>query len=215
MRIKEVPVFKFDELEENVQEKVIEKFREHNLDYEWYDHLFEDIATIAELFGLDIRTRTVKLMNGKTRLDPCIYFSGFWNQGDGACFEGDYEYKKGGLKEVKKYAPADTELHEIVRGLQELQRKYFYKVTARTYHRGHYYHELCMVIDAWYTTVDNEYTFNMEGDDYEELCDLLRSFAQWIYSMLQKEYEWLNSDEEIIDLITENEYEFEKNGEIA
>ena len=37
----------------------------------------------------------VRLMGGGTRAKPCIWFSGFWSQGDGACFEGYWSNAKG------------------------------------------------------------------------------------------------------------------------
>ncbi len=45
MRIKETKVYPFDELLEDVKEKVIEGFYDINVDYEWWDWAFEDAAT--------------------------------------------------------------------------------------------------------------------------------------------------------------------------
>ena len=83
----EETLYKFDELEGS-QEKA----------REWYRGLIEADSIrspsmrmrpqSAALMGLDIRTRPVKLMNGGTRYDSCIYWSGS-SQGDGACFEDD------------------------------------------------------------------------------------------------------------------------------
>lgn len=68
--------------------ELLEKYRNVNVEYDWWDNLIEDFAEQLAEVGITVSTHEVKLMNGKTRQDPNIYFSGFWSQGDGACFEG-------------------------------------------------------------------------------------------------------------------------------
>lgn len=204
MRTLETAVYKFDELSDTAKSYALEKLYDINVDYEWWDFLFDDVADIAELFGLDIRRTRVEQVNGKQHYKPTIYFSGFSSQGDGACFEGRYSYQKGGLKAVMSHAPKDEELHRIVRDLQNLSRKNFYKVTFRTYHRGHYSHENCMYLE------------NYEGaEQYEDdFLEVMRDFARWVYSRLEAEYDYLTSEEQIIESIRSNEYEFTEEGEL-
>ncbi len=135
-----------------------------------------------------------------------VYYSGFWSQGDGACFEGGYSYVKGSVYKVKEHAPLDTELHRIVTALALLQHNNFYKLSATVKHRGYYYHENR-------TDIDIEGT---EKDDTENsLKELLRDFMRWIYSQLEKDYEFQNSDETVDENIIANEYEFTEEGNIA
>jgi len=68
--------------------KLLEEYRNVNVEYDWWDDLFEDFVEQLTEVGITASTHEVKLMNGKTRQDPNIYFSGFWCQGDGAYFEG-------------------------------------------------------------------------------------------------------------------------------
>ena len=70
------------------QSKLLEEHRNVNVEYDWWDSLIEDFAEQLTEVGITASTHEVKLMNGKTRQDPSIYFSGFWCQGDGAYFEG-------------------------------------------------------------------------------------------------------------------------------
>ena len=70
------------------QSKLLEEYRNVNVEYDWWDSLIEDFAEQLTEVGITADTHEVKLMNGKTRWDPNIYFSGFWSQGDGAYFEG-------------------------------------------------------------------------------------------------------------------------------
>lgn len=195
MRIIETKAYQLHELSSEAQEKAIDNFRNHEgyLDYGWWDFVYEDVKTIAALFGLEIDE---------------IYFSGFYSQGDGACFEGYYSYKKGGLKAVEEYAPTDMELYGIVKGLQDIQRRYFYGLTANTKHRGHYYHSSCMNISV-YQNAGMDYA-NIDVE--REITDLLRQFADWIYSKLKDEYKYLMSDEGVRATIELNEYEFDEEG---
>lgn len=127
MREITVKVHKFQELPANVQNSIIKKRQQINGEYfDGKDCIYDDVATIAGLFGLEFDQRHIPLMNGSTRPESAIYYSGFWSQGDGACFEGTYRYKKGALKTVKEYAPQDTTLHQIVTDLQYIQAKHFF-----------------------------------------------------------------------------------------
>jgi len=211
MRIIEAKVYKFDELPDEAKEVARQWWRDcENADSSTFDYTYEDVATIAETFGLDIRTRPVKLMNNTTRYDPCIYFSGFSSQGDGACFEGEYRYKAGALKAIKAEYPTAKELHRIVKELQELQRKNFYRVHCSMRHSGHYYHSGCMQVNC-----ENSYDSYLPVVGEDDFIQCMRDFADWIYNQLENEYDWIMSDEQVDDSIVANEYEFDEEGNIS
>jgi hypothetical protein len=209
MRTIEQTVFKFSELTDNAKEKAREWWR---ADYDIHlDHVIDDAATVAALFGLDIGKTNVRLMNGRTRAEPAVYWSGFWSQGDGASFDGDYAYCKGALDAVKSYAPQDADLHTIVRRLQRVQARNFYRLTAGVYKSNHHYcHEMTMRFDVSRT----DYA-RVSDDDAEELSDCLRDFARWIYRALETEWEYQASDESIDELMECNGYEFDEDGRIV
>lgn len=216
MRTQTIEIFKFNELSDDAKENARQDYRVNGFSYDWWDCVYEDAAIIAELFGLDIKTRTENLSNGKKLFNQiAIYFSGFSSQGDGACYEGSYSYKKGGLKAVKEYAPVDEKLHAIVKQLQDLQRRYFYKITAKTKHQGHYSHEYCMYIDAEHENPKAYGSDYLPVSDHDALTDILRSFAKWIYKQLEAEFDGLNTDEAIDETIEANDWEFYANGEMA
>ena len=75
-------------------------------------------------------------MGGGTRARPCIWFSGFWSQGDGACFEGYWSHAKGVNARIRDYAPTDATLHCIADRLQAIQRRNFYQLAAEVSRRG-------------------------------------------------------------------------------
>lgn len=199
MRTETIPYeyYQFDELSDDAKGKAREWYRKGALDYDWWDYVYEDAKTIGMLMGIDIDK---------------IYFSGFWSQGDGACFEGSYGYKKGSLKAVKEYAPQDEKLHNIVKDLQLIQKPNFYQLYATVRHSGYYQHSGCTDISVSRDSVNYQY---MTEDVEDGITQTLREFMDWIYTRLEKEYEWLVSDEQVDESIRTNEYEFTKEGGIA
>lgn len=206
----ETEIYKFDELSDQAKEKAREWWRDCQAgDSDWHDFIFEDAVQCAKILGIEIATHSVKLMGGGTRQDPTIYFSGFWSQGDGACFEGYYSYAKNAPKLIRKHAPQDAELHRIADCLFTIQQQAGYGLTASMKHRGHYNHSGCMTVD-----VEHARGWNVELWE-DSLTQLMRDFADWIYNQLQKEYEYQNADEQVDDAIRANEYEFESDGRIV
>jgi hypothetical protein len=188
-------VYNFEELKPEIQEKVIQDLYDINTDYNgWHDSTIEDIKTIAGLIGIEIEN---------------IFYSGFSSQGDGACFEGRYEYNKTALQELKAYSPNEKEPIRIATALKELQRENKNELTATVKHSGYYYHENCTVINVF---KNYEYEFNEETE--EAVINLLKDFMRWIYKALQKDYDYLTSREAIIDTIKANDYTFLENGKI-
>lgn len=211
MRQQTIDLFQFDELDEDAKERARDWYREGALLDDWYESVYEDAARIMEVLGIRSQ-KPVKLMSGGTRYDPCIWFSGFSSQGDGACFEGSYSYAKGSRKAIREYAPQDTELHRIADTLADTQRRYFYRLSANVDHSGHYYHEGCTRIDVSY---DGDDYRDIDGDDDDAIQEALRDFMRWIYRALEREHDYLMSDESVDESIRANEYEFDEDGNRA
>jgi len=209
MRTESVRIYEFDELDDSTKTRAIEDYRVHGIDHDWHEATIDMLAEIADWLGIDTRVRRVKLMNGNTRLDPAIGYSGFWSQGDGAHFEGTYEYSRGALKRIRTECPQDTELHRIASELQELQRPYFYSLCASVNHSGFYQHENCTIIDVYSDVRD------VDADTVNEVQTLLRDFMRWMYRTLEREYEYQTSDEYISEIIRANEYEFYADGSMV
>lgn len=197
MRTQTISIYKFEELEDSAKEKARDWYRQGALDYDWWDCTFYDANEIAALMGIQIER---------------IYFSGFSSQGDGACFEGYYAYKKGSVEDVKAYAPQDKELHDIALNLSKIQRKSFYRLSAHVKHTGHYYHSGCTSIDV---QNDNTYSAYVSDDIEEAISEALRDYMNWIYRRLEAEHDYLMSEESVDESIITNEYEFHEDGAIA
>lgn len=67
----ETTVYRLGELSDAAKDKARAWYREGGLDYDWYDAVYEDFQRIAEILGLNLKTRTIRLMGGGTRQDPC------------------------------------------------------------------------------------------------------------------------------------------------
>ena len=204
-------VYQFDELSGKAKERAREWYRQGNCeDSFWSETVIDDAAEIATMLGIDLCQTAI--------------FSGFWSQGDGACFEGTWHAKDVQADKLKAYAPQDKELHRIVDGLAELAKEYpdgYFSVK----HRGHYSHSECTSFDV---ELPNEKEEELDygspewktlqvklGEDEDTLIQLARDFMDWIYKQLEKEWDYQNSDEQVDEAIKANEYEFLENGQRA
>lgn len=217
MRIQETTVYSFDELSETAKEKARDWYRQATSDdFSQFgaESALEDANRMATMLGIDISTHMVKLMGGGTRQDPTIYYSGFCSQGDGASFSGTYAYKAGSVQAVAKEAPTgdgkafkgNNELNRIARELQAIQRPHFYRLQASISASGR---SLSHFIGV---DVERSDSVNVPSEDVDALTELIRDFADWIYRQLEREYEYLQSNESVDESIRANEYEFTEHG---
>ena len=202
-------VYRLDELSDAAKEKARAWYREGGFDYDWYDSVFEDFQRIAEILGICLKTRPVRLMGGGTRQEPQISFTGFWSQGDGASYQAFYAFRKNATREIRSYAPKDTRLHAIADDLQAIQRRNFYQLRADVGHRGRYCHEYCMAVSV---ERDSPTWQDMTPDAKDAVIEALRDLARWLYRQLEREYEYLSSDEAVDETITVNQYTFTETG---
>lgn len=192
MQVIETKVYEFNELSETAKDRARDWWCE-NGNFFNADHVIYDAKSAGDCLGIDIEK---------------IYYSGFSSQGDGACFDGRYTYKPKWGEALKAYAPKDETLKRIGKALQDAQKKHFYKLEAKTTHRGHYYHSGCMTID-----VENRDDRGRDiGYQETEISDALRGFADWVYRQLEAAYEWETADDQVDETITANGYTFTEDG---
>lgn len=135
----------------------------------WYESVFDDFCEICRILGFDVSPSDIR-------------FSGFWSQGDGASFTGSYAYAKGAAERIREYAPGDAELHNVADSLQVMQKRRFYGVTAS--------------IDRVSSRYSHENTCRAnigdvgDIDDESVIEDCRRELCQWLYSVLEREYEY-------------------------
>ena len=202
-------VYRLHELSDAAKEKARAWYRDVGVDDDWHDAVFGDFETICDILGVTLRTRTVPLFGGRSREKPCIYFSGFWSQGDGACFEGSYAYAPQASVRIREYAPKDMELHRIACVLQAIQRRNFYGLTANIRHRGRYCHEYCMSISVDRDSATNQ---DMTRDAEDLVVEALRDLARWLYQTLEQDYADRTSDTAVDETIAANAWTFTQTG---
>ena len=207
LEIVETTVYRLDELAEAAKDKARGWYREGAVSEDWYEFVYEDFETIAIMLGVQLKTQPVRLYGGGTRETPRIFFSGFWSQGDGACFEASCRYQPGAVKAIRQHAPQDTELHDIAETLQAIQRRNFFQLTADVTHRGHYFHEYSIDI-----VVNREGPQPVTAEDEQWVAEALRDLARWLYRQLEREYDYQTSDEAVDEAILANEYTFTQEG---
>ena len=207
-RVIERTVYRFHELSDKAKARARDPYRAQGLRDQWWDFVYEDAVRVANILGISITE--------KSGPSPAIYFSGFSSQGDGACFQGGYTPKPGNetTEGIRSECPQDEELHRIADALALLQ------VSARVQHgqrieanittSGSYCHSGTMNVDATYTEGDSP-----DPEIAEELQQLIRDFADWIYARLEDEYDWLNSNEHIDEALLDGDNEFEESGALV
>ena len=205
----ETTVYLLHELSDGAKDKARSWYREVGFDFDWYDAVYDDFERICAILGVSLATRTVRLFGGGVRPKPCIWFSGFWSQGDGACFEGHYRHAKGARTQIRAYAPRDAELHRSADCLDAAQRRNFYQLQATLTHRGRYYHEHCMTISV---ERDSPTGQDMSRDAEDIVIEAMRDLARWLYRQLEREYDDQTSDASIDDAICANAYTFTEEG---
>ena len=209
-RIVKTTVYELKELSGSARERARAWYRESCLDYDWHECIYEDFETVCGLLGVTLRTSPVRLMGGGTRQKPHVYFSGFWSQGDGASFEGTYAYARGAARTVRAHAPKDAELHAITDALADIQRPNFYQLGADIRQSGRYCHEYTMAI---HVERDSPTWQDMTDCADTTVIEALRDLARWLYRQLEREYNYLTSDEAVDETIMANEWTFTAQGQ--
>ena len=140
MREITVKAYKFDELSEAAQERALNEFRYIDVDGDWYENVYYPIRTAGKLLGLEI---------GDIHFETDLY----------CIFDAHYRYVRGAVKAIQAEFPHATDLHEVARKLQALQRRHFYSLS-------------CNVASQRDT---NSYQCFRFGEDYEceDLGDIL------------------------------------------
>lgn len=192
---------KYAELNDAAKEKARQWWKDlvFNDSCDW-EAVYEDANTVAALMGITIDKRSFKRVNGSTGYELDIEFDLAYCQGDFAHFSGRYTYAKGSVKAIKDYAPKDEKLHDFAKRLQAVQRRNFYKVFA-TIRNGR-------------TEAERNDWTSLSREDEKEVQSVITDFGQWIYEQLRTEYEYQTSDEQVIEAIEANDYQFCEHGAI-
>ena len=202
MKTKTITLYQFSELSDKAKEKAIEQLRDINVDYyDWNDYLIDDWQKTLNKIGFE---------NAK------IAYSGFWSQGDGASFTADVDIEK--LLSSMTYCATKYKNARIFELVSLLHDKNAINIHLAKNHWGtHYSHERTVSLN-----IDIDYPYERGSfwpkivEQFENALDDFRiDLCSAVYTSLENEYNYLTSDESIIEIIEANDYEFTINGELA
>jgi hypothetical protein len=178
---------------------MIEKYRTINVDYDdWYQPVYEMFKARMEAIGIFVDR---------------IFWSGFWSQGDGACFEGN-------VQDWGKYL---THLgYDDATLIDAAVNCWHYKWEQS----GHYYHSNSVSYDDGVYLPENPYWHwhqpemndefraavwdaTMERHDLLRLTEAiqedLKSSMDDLYKELEEWYDDLTSDESVVEAMVAND----------
>jgi len=194
---KEYKVYDFDELKPEVQEKIIERLAEQELESDWWEYsgiidcIKEDLL---ETYGIECENIWFDLYGGRY------------------CSLGSPR-----IVDVKKFLiAAGAEKWMIAEHLNTTERIWDIDLLDIGITDNHVagYNEVCVEHNGFIDTVDGE---ENEGDLEEEmginLTEFLTDVLRENIKRIEKEQEYISSRENIIELIEINEYKFLENGE--
>lgn len=206
--------FKFADLSKEAKERAREEYRESNsFDEYHYDCIFEDAVAIAALLGITIDKRGYSDDPGAWAKKPDISFSGFCSQGDGASFQGSYTYVPDAITSVTAYCFKDETILRIATKLSVLQATRVLlslePLTGEILTYGSYCHSGTMRFDSRHP--DDSESHELDDQHEEQIIQLMRDFADWIYERLEAEYDYIDSDEYIDEQLQDDEFDEDGN----
>lgn len=218
---------KYEDLDDKAKEKAREWYtRNAFCDSSDWDHVYADAVRIGALMGIEIGMRSVLKVRGGSYEEPDINFSGFWSQGDGACWAGYLRTAQceGAVERVRKETGANEALGELAG-----QAEAIHGMIAA-------HHMMRRLADADfdddYPEVELGMSIKIEGkshhgfstrmrdvevtDEIEKAVnEFVEEFADWIYNSLESEHDYQTSDEAVVEAITSNNYNFDEDGDIS
>ena len=199
--MKTIDCYTFDEIvaqneDGERREKIIHKYRDINVDYDWWQFVYDDFKQLAKSKGFEVNK---------------MYFSGFYSQGDGAMFEGRLDDIN---LVVTNYA--DMFRFDVDKRILNLINKGIISVYWNVTHRGHYYHSHCsdknfsVEFNGWgkCSNFDN-IQYHLDTIEFT-LEEIYHDLCHQLYKDLEAEYESLTSDESVSETLRMNEYHFDE-----
>lgn len=207
--VEEKTEFTFDELSEKAKDKARSDYTSGEYPHiEWWEHIYYDAVNMGQMLGIEIGTTThAGRKPGTTYQTINIWFSGFSSQGDGACFEGDYSYAPDAVKHINE----ETNDEELLRIAKELT---LMQVTQRLH--GLEYFTAAITVAGPSNCIRTEirdWGVDEVGEpDEDKFKQLMEDFASWIYKQLEKENDYLYSDEYVDEELSEKDCVFDESG---
>jgi hypothetical protein len=194
METVELVLYQIDELSEKARQKAIDNNRDWNVDgFDWWCNVYDDYKRELEERGF---------------FAPEIWFSGFCSQGDGACFDAQID-----LNELLNWVSDKSKYRHLVPFIEDGT---IHASIEKNSYGYHYSHERTRYIELehpfWKERCPRSASLCKELQ--EELEEIRYDLSHKIYRSLEKDYEWLTSDECVEESLKTNEVRFLENGEV-
>lgn len=204
------------DLPEDMQEEIAKRHSEFNVHDGWWDPEFEGFKEDMKEIGLSVSN---------------IYFSGFWSQGDGACFECTLDNSDKFIQYLIDHGALPTVVKLKWLYKDQRYRDALSNLVVTTKQSGRYYHSGCMDIEVdfggqlFYGQLfddqlydDNDEVYDMlTQEEYNELekfiTEDLKHKADELYKTLQEEYTYLTTTAAICEGLDNCDYKFWANGQ--
>lgn len=198
-------VYKYDELSDDAKWEARDWFTRGYLEYDWWDSTYETIDTLARIIGI---------VCNKDKSSPAFSFD--LDRGSYFSFSGMYSYDKGWKQEAVRVFGDVFNLdrkddiacfiREYAEFCDNIQRPNFYGVQARmtvTHYGGGR--------EGVHVDVGGDVSDALQAS----VETFIGSFCETALSLLQAEYDYLLSEENVEENIRANEYEFTEDGKPA
>lgn len=205
------------------KDELIEKYRDINVDHDWWHHVYENFDEYMKERGIAVASSNRSGTNNRLS-DLKIYFSGFYSQGDGACFEGYvddwgkfFEHYKESFNTPDLQYP--MHIKEMLHASWNTSGNYCHSNTLR------FDVEAPDISDEWETDEDGNPVniqeavmsvalSNFNFLEFEEtIASIIRGECDDLYRDLMDEHEHLTSDESVWETIVANELDKESEEE--
>ena len=186
-------VYPFNQLEEDIQDKVLEKLWDINVDWEWwdYDGLFE--LTEKEIENSNLTEKEIKYLKDN------LLFN---------CILKEFDIDRNRHIKVDLSVTNEEIFRKFLGISSELWENCYYQFIIGHGRYGNTYFEITNDFIDMEEFSDNDISIIKQTEE------LMNDKIQNALSQLDDSYEYLTSSEAIIETIEANEFEFTKNGKL-
>jgi hypothetical protein len=203
-------LYSFSELNEKAREKALAEYADINVDYGWWDFVYDDFIAICKTLGISVDTTQ-------------MHFSGFYSQGDGSAFEATAylpALAEGIEKQSwKSYAPhieLDLPTCPTDRRVLKLMETEALDISPRIRqpHRGYYVKGELNEVYPWNDHKHDLIEAELEKTEewFTEVAEMLNHY---LYKALRDDYEYQVTEDAVAEAIEANDYLFTADGRNA
>lgn len=219
----EEKTYSFEELSPAAQQNALDNNRDINVDYDgWEDGVTEGFKEDMREIGID---------------DIEISFSGFYSQGDGASFtsedidtrklfneigiksddalnmETDDERAKGQHKEFYDLLDTMEDIGQVERN--RIKPEEIRVTIERIDNRHAHFNTVRANVEIWDEPDGWEEPYGFTDKLEDAVTEYIRGLCKDLYRNLEKEYDFLTSDEAVKETLIDNDYQFDEEGNLV